>query len=152
MAGSEVAVTTRGGPFRIFRRVSGQARERYASDQELAARFRGLRADANRAESELRRAQHERRPPEELRERFTVLDRALAAVLSAAEAGERVAMGPRAYDDRIARRKALARDEVRHWTDEVDRLRTARETFRLEAMGTTGAEGTPGVGETPDSG
>lgn len=47
-------------------------------------------------------------------------------------------MGPATYDDRIAARKALARADVRVWTDEADRLRTLRETYRLEAMGRAG--------------
>jgi hypothetical protein len=53
-------------------------------------------------------------------------------------------MGPKTYapedakdsgkarrDAEIARRKAKARPSVRPWTDEVDRLRTAREAHRL---------------------
>ncbi|MFD0534371.1 hypothetical protein ACFQY7_11955 [Actinomadura luteofluorescens] len=63
-------------------------------------------------------------------------------VLAAAEAAERVAMGPKVYSTQaqdaktrraaeIAYRKAKARPAVRPWTDEVDRLRTAREAHRL---------------------
>jgi len=120
--------------------------ERYAADRELAGTYRDRLAEAVRAEEEFRRVQARdaARPTEELRTLAVELDRALTEALRAAEAAERVAMGPKTYVPRdakdpakarraaeIARRKAKARPEVRPWSDEVDRLRTAREAHRL---------------------
>ncbi|MBA9005635.1 MULTISPECIES: plectin [Thermomonospora] len=130
----------------LGRRMTKDVMERYAADQELAGTYRDRLADAVRAEDAFRRAQAEgaARPTEELRALAVELDRALTEALRAAEAAERVAMGPKTYAPQdakdpakarraaeIARRKAKARTSVRPWTDEVDRLRTAREAHRL---------------------
>jgi hypothetical protein len=130
----------------LGRRVSKDVMERYAADQELAGAYRARLAAAAEAEDVFRRARAEEaaRPGEELRDLAIALDRALTEALLAAEAAERVAMGPRTYapegpkdtgkarrDAEIARRKAKARPAVRPWSDEVDRLRTAREAHRL---------------------
>lgn len=122
----------------LRRRTTDGARERHAADQELAARYPDLLTQARTAERELRDSQHEHRPYAEIRRRTAMLATALAEALAAAEAGERAAMGLAGYDDRIAARKALARPDVRLWTEEADRLRTLREAYRLEAMGRTG--------------
>lgn len=123
-----------------FRRRTGsaEAKQRYESDRELAGRYTELLSTAARAERELRDAQAWHRPLAEIRERNESLDDALEAALAAALAGERAAMGLPAYDDRIARRRATVRNDVRRWTGEVSKLRTIRETFRLEAMSRTG--------------
>ncbi|ACY97982.1 hypothetical protein [Thermomonospora curvata] len=130
----------------LGRRVSKDVMERYAADQELAAAYRDKLAAATAAEDELRRARAEgaARPGEELRALAVALDRALTEALRAAEAAERVAMGPKVYvpqdakdpakarrEAEIARRKAKARPSVKPWTEEVNRLRTAREAHRL---------------------
>lgn len=120
------------------RRVTEQARGRYVADEELAARYPDLLAEAQTAERQLREAQRENRSYAEIRRRSLTLDNALAKALSAAEAAERTAMGAATYDNRIAARKALARTNVRLWTDEADRLRTLREAYRLESMGRAG--------------
>ena len=62
------------------------------------------------------------------------LDDALTAVMRAAFAAERAAIGPQGYDDRIYRRKAMATAPVRAWTMEAQRLLTLRETHRLTGI------------------
>lgn len=120
------------------RRASQEAVEQCAADRELAAKYAQLRSGAALAERELRQAQAADRPFAEIRKRNEGLDHALGAALRAAVAGERAARGARAYDDRIAARRARVRDEVRRWTSEVSMLRTVREAYRLEAMSRTG--------------
>jgi hypothetical protein len=136
----------------LRRRVSKDVMERYATDERLAVTYQDALKAATEAEGALRLAQSEDRPGEELRTLSLALDRKLRAALEAAEAAERVAMGPQTYSPdtgtnprsdmarryaEIARRRAKARPEVRGWTDEVDRLRTARErnllSFRAAA-------------------
>ncbi|MCP9976784.1 plectin [Actinomadura madurae] len=126
----------------LGRRVSKDVAEPYEADQRLAAEYDERLAAAGEAERALRDAQAANAPEPELRELTLAFDKALTAVLAAAEAAERVAAGPRTYvteaqDARarraaeLAYRKAKARPAVRPWTDEVDRLRTAREAHRL---------------------
>jgi hypothetical protein len=124
----------------LGRRVSKDVQERYSADQELAATYRDKLTAAADAEQALRQAQGEARPDPELRALSLTLDQAFADAIRAAEASERVAMGPKIYasDDpktgrtaAIAQRKAAARWSVKPWTDEVDRLRTAREAHKL---------------------
>jgi hypothetical protein len=125
----------------LRRRVSKDVMERYAADEELAAAHQDRVTAAVRAEQALRRAQAEGGHSDaELRGLFSELDDALLAAITSAEAAERVAMGPKTYgsDDakearaaEIARRRAKAKPAVRPWTDEVDRLRTAREINKL---------------------
>jgi hypothetical protein len=54
--------------------------------------------------------------------------------MRAAFAAERAAIGPRGYDDRIYRRKAMATPPVRAWTMEAQRLLTLRESHRLTGI------------------
>jgi hypothetical protein len=124
----------------LGRRVNKDVQERYSADQELAGSYGDKLTAATGAEQELRRAQAAGRPAAELRRLSNALDRAFADAVLAAEASERVAMGTKVYasDDpksvrpaEIAQRKAAARWDVRPWTDEVDRLRTAREAHKL---------------------
>jgi hypothetical protein len=124
----------------LGRRVNKDVQERYSADQELAAGYGDKLACATAAEHELRAAQAAGRPDAELRGLSIALDQAFGDAVLAAEASERVAMGTKIYgsDDpkaaraaEIARRKAAARWSVRPWTDEVDRLRTAREAHKL---------------------
>jgi hypothetical protein len=124
----------------LGRRVNKDVQERYSADQELAATYRDKLTAATGVEQELRRAQADGRPAPELRELSMALDQAFAEAILAAEASQRAAMGAKAYasDDpktvrpaEIAQRKAAARWSVRPWTDEVDRLRTAREAHKL---------------------
>ncbi|MGC4958268.1 plectin [Actinomadura citrea] len=126
----------------LGRRVSKDVAEPYEADQRLAAEYDDRLAAAGDAERALRDAQAAGAAEPELRELTVAFDRAMTAVLAAAEAAERAAMGPKVYSTEaqdakarraaeIAYRKAKARPAVRPWTDEVDRLRTAREAHRL---------------------
>lgn len=126
----------------LGRRVSKDVAERYEADQRLAAEYEDRLAVAGEAERALREAQAADVTGPELRALTVAFDEAMTAVLAAAEASERGAMGPKVYSSgtqdaetrraaEIAYRKAKARPEVRPWTDEVDRLRTAREAHRL---------------------
>ena len=123
-------------------RVSKDVQERYEADKEVAGTYRERLDAAVAAEQELRGAQARvDHGDAQLRGLAKALDHALLDAMLAAEAAERVAMGPKTYaaaDDpaqaraaEIARRKAKAKVAVRPWTDEVDRLRTAREANKL---------------------
>jgi hypothetical protein len=126
----------------LRRRVSRDIEERFAADGRLADGYADKLARVGEADLALRRAQAGGRTGDELRALTIALDKALTVALLAAEAAERVAMGPRTYPPadgdpgevrtaEIARRRARAKSAVRPWTDEVDRLRTAREQHRL---------------------
>lgn len=129
----------------LGRRVSKDVMERYAADQELAATYQESVGKVSEAEGALRDAQMAHRPDDQVRGLSIALDRVLAHAVAVAEAAERVAMGPRTYPPEatgakadqlarkaeIAKRRAKARPAVRPWTDEIDRLRTAREAHRL---------------------
>ncbi|MBT2212228.1 MULTISPECIES: plectin [Actinomadura] len=126
----------------LGRRVSKDVAEPYEADQRLAADYPARLAAATEAERALRDAQGADTPAPEVRELVVAFDKALTAALAAAEAAERTEMGPKVYSTpaqdaatrraaEIAYRKAKARPSVRPWTDEVDRLRTAREAHRL---------------------
>jgi hypothetical protein len=126
----------------LRRRVSHDIEERLAADGRLAAGYDDRLARVGEADLALRRAQAEGRTGDELRALTIALDKALTDALLAAEAAERVAMGPKTYSPadgapgevrtaEIARRRARAKSAVRPWKDEVDRLRTARERHRL---------------------
>jgi hypothetical protein len=124
-------------------RVGKDVTERHAADKKLAATYREVLDAATEAEHTLRHAQSEERPAEDLRGLAVALERDLWEAVQVAEAAERAAMGPQTYegegpnpkparrDAEIARRKAKARPDVRIWTEEVDRLRTARERHVL---------------------
>jgi|tagenome__1003787_1003787.scaffolds.fasta_scaffold20960267_2 hypothetical protein len=124
----------------LGRKTSPEVAERYAADKELAAGLRDKLARAQEAEVRLRSAQAERRPYEEMRPLAIGLERALFDAIAAADAAERVAMGTKTYQHgdakqrrtaQIAARRARAKPAVRPYTDEIDRLRTLRETHKL---------------------
>jgi hypothetical protein len=124
----------------LGRKTSPEVAERYAADKELAAGLRDKLARAQEAEVRLRSAQAERRPYEEMRPLAIGLERALFDAIAAADAAERVAMGTKTYQHgdakqrrtaQIAARRARAKPSVRPYTDEIDRLRTLRETHKL---------------------
>jgi hypothetical protein len=62
------------------------------------------------------------------------LDGALTDVMRAGFAAQRAEIGPQGYDDRIYRRKAMAKSNVRAWTMEAERLLTLRESHRLTGI------------------
>jgi hypothetical protein len=114
--------------------VSQAAQAKYEADVELAAQSEELLERARASEQALREAQARRAGLSELRELGKQFDVDLTAAMRAAFAAQRVEIGPRGYDDRIYRRKAMATPPVRRWTDEAQRLLTLRESHRLTGI------------------
>ena len=114
--------------------VSSEALSKHADDVALAEKFDELFEDARQAEIRLREAQARHAPLTEQRPLAVALDSALTAVMRAAYAAQRAEIGPRGYDDRIYRRKAMARPEVHALTAEAERLLTLRESHRLNGI------------------
>ena len=114
--------------------VSEEAAAKHAADVSLAGQFDELLAAARADEDALRSAQADGTSPAELHQLGKRLDTSLTAVMRAAFAAERAAIGPRGYDDRIYRRKAMATTPVRSWTMEAQRLLTMRESHRLTGI------------------
>jgi hypothetical protein len=114
--------------------VRQEALDKYAADVALAEKFDELFATAISAEKALREAQAARASQADLHRLGKELDAALTAVMRAAFAAQRVEIGPRGYDDRIYRRKAMATPKVRTWTMEAQRLLTLRESHRLTGI------------------
>jgi hypothetical protein len=126
----------------LGRRRSKDVAEPIGADRALAGTYRDRLAEANEAEKALRAAQASDSTDAGPGAEAVAFDQALTAALLAAEAAERLAAGPKAYAAEgadfpvrraaeIAYRKAKAKPAVHPWTDEVDRLRTAREAHRL---------------------
>jgi hypothetical protein len=113
------------------KQVSEKAGEKYLEDVALAARFDELLTAARTAEQQFRRAQATAAPVSEQYPLAVQLDTALTDVMQAAFAAQRAEIGPQGYDDRIYRRKAMAKSAVHAWTDEAERLLTMRETHKL---------------------
>jgi hypothetical protein len=114
--------------------VSAEAEQMLAADEALAARFDELLDAARAAEQQLRDGQAAGVPLPEQRRLAMALDAALTEAMRSAYAGERVAIGPRGYEDRIYRRKAKATSPVRSWSMEAERLLTLRESHRLTGI------------------
>jgi hypothetical protein len=114
--------------------VSEEAATKHAADVALAGQFDELLAEARADEDLLRSAQADGSSLAELHMLGKRLDASLTAVMRAAFAAERAAIGPRGYDDRIYRRKAMATTPVRAWTMEAQRLLTVRESHRLTGI------------------
>ncbi len=111
--------------------VTADSQAKYLADVALAATFDDLLARAHAAEQEFREAQASGAPAATQYPLASALDQALTAVTRAAYAAQRAEIGPLGYQDRIYRRKAMAKSEVHAWTDEAERLLTLRETHRL---------------------
>jgi hypothetical protein len=114
--------------------VSEEAGAKHAADVALAEEFDDLLARARADEDALRSAQADASSLAELHQLGKRLDDSLTAVMRAAFAAERAAIGPRGYDDRIYRRNAMATTPVRAWTMEAQRLLTLRESHRLTGI------------------
>lgn len=114
--------------------VSAEAGQMLAVDEALAARFDELLDAARAAEQRLRDGQATRVPLPEQHRLAKALDAALTKAMRSAYAAERVAIGPRGYEDRIYRRKAKATSPVRAWSMEAERLLTLRESHRLTGI------------------
>jgi len=114
--------------------VSPEAVAKHSADLALAQRFGELFDQAQSAEQVLRDAQANGASLEELHRAGKRLDSVLTDVMRAAFAAQRAEIGPRGYDDRIYRRKAMATAPVRAWTMEAERLLTLRESHRLTGI------------------
>lgn len=114
--------------------VSTEAEQMLAADEALAARFGELLDAARAAEQQLRDGQATGAPLPEQNRLAKALDAALTQAMRSAYAAERVAIGPRGYEDRIYRRKAKATSPVRTWSMEAERLLTLRESHRLTGI------------------
>jgi hypothetical protein len=114
--------------------VSEKAAAEHAADVALAGRFGELLDAARTAEQAFRLAQATGAPLREQHALAMGLDAALTGAMRAAYAAERAEIGPRGYDDRIFRRKAMATPAVHALTDEAERLLTLRETHRLTGI------------------
>ncbi|MEV0237298.1 hypothetical protein [Nonomuraea sp. NPDC050786] len=112
-------------------RVSREAEVRYHADQEISRSYPELLERARQAEQTLRELRAAAADEIELLAAGREFDRTLTDALRAAEAGQRATFGVKAYDNRIARRKAKATPAGAMWTAEVDRLRTLREDNRM---------------------
>jgi hypothetical protein len=115
-------------------KVSDEASQRYQADAALAGRREELLATARDAEDKFRHAQAQHGPVSELRALAENLDAALTAAMQAAFAAERAEIGPRGYDDRIFRRKGMAKPAVHALTAQAEHLLTLRETHRLNGI------------------
>lgn len=112
-------------------RVSREAEVRYHADLEISKGFPALLDKAREAEQVLSELRAGDADELELRAAGLSFDKALTEALRAAESGQRATFGVKAYDDRIARRKAKATPDGAAWTKEVDNLRTLREENRM---------------------
>jgi len=128
------------------KQASENAQAQYLTDVAIAANFDRLLAAAQAAEREYHAAQAAAASLEERYALAKKLDAALTEVMRSAFAAVRAEIGPRGYEDRIFRRKAMARPVTRALNAEAERLLTLRETHRL-----TGIPPRPGgVGLRPE--
>ena len=129
------------------KQASEGAQDQYLADVALAANFDTLLASARIAEREYRTALATAAPLTAQYSTAKRLDSALTDVMRSAYAAMRAEIGPRGYDDRIYRRKAMATPVVHALHAEAERLLTLRETHQL-----TGIPPRPGgVGLRPES-
>jgi NAD(P)-dependent dehydrogenase (short-subunit alcohol dehydrogenase family) len=113
---------------------SSEAERQHRADVALAGRRAELLAAAREAESRLRAAQDRLASEAELHRLAVELDTALTEAVRAAYAAQRAQIGPRGYEDRIYRRKAMATPRVHALTAEAEHLLTLRETHRLNGI------------------
>ena len=90
------------------KQASEDAQAKYLADVALAANFDELLADAQAAEKQYRAAQATAAPLAEQYWLAKRLDAALTDVMRSGYAAVRAEIGPRGYDDRIYKRKAMA--------------------------------------------
>jgi hypothetical protein len=123
-------------PFTVMRRQkpSSEAEQHYQADVAFAGQRADLLAAAREAESQFRAAQARRAPDAEVHRLAEDLDAALTEAMQAAFAAQRAEIGPHGYDDRIYRRKAMAKPRVHALTAEAEHLLTLRETHRLTGI------------------
>ena len=111
--------------------VSAAAEASYLADVALASTFDELLSRAEGIEQEYRHAQATGAATSVQYPLARDLNLALTDVTRAAYAAQRAEIGPRGYEDRIFRRKAMATPDVHRLTDEAERLLTLRETHLL---------------------
>ncbi len=116
------------------KQASADAQTQFLSDVALAANFDELLVAAKVAEHEFRTAQATTGSLPEQYELAKKLDAALTDVMRSAYAAVRAEIGPRGYDDRIVKRKAMATPVVHALNTEAERLLTLRETHRLTGI------------------
>jgi hypothetical protein len=116
------------------KQASADAQAHYLADVALAANFDDLLVAAKAAEQEFRQAQAATGPLAEQYRLAKNLDAALTDAMRSAFAAVRAEIGPRGYDDRIAKRKAMATPIVHALNTEAERLLTLRETHRLTGI------------------
>jgi len=116
------------------KQASDDAQAKYLTDVALAANFDDLLAEARSAEQLYRKAQASNAQLAEQYRLAKRLDAALTDVVHSAYAAVRAEIGPRGYDDRIFRRKAMATPVVHALNAEAERLLTLRETHRLTGI------------------
>jgi hypothetical protein len=121
-----------------------EAEQRYKADVVLAGRRKELLDAAREVESRFRQAQARRAPIAEMHRLGVEFDAALTEAMRAAYAARRTEIGPRGYEDRIYRRKAMAKPRVHVLTDEAEHLLTLRETHRLNGIPDVPPELKPG--------
>ena len=113
---------------------SSEAEQQYKADVALAAQRADLLGAASEAERRLRQAQARHAPVTEIHRLAEDLDTALTEAMRAAYSARRAEIGPLGYDDRIYRRKAMAKPRVHALTAEAEHLLTLRETHRLNGI------------------
>ena len=116
------------------KQASEDAQAKHLADVALAANFDELLADAQAAEKQFRAAQARTAPLAEQYRLAKKLDTALTDVMRSGYAAVRAEIGPRGYDDRIYKRKAMATPVVHALNSEAERLLTLRETHRLTGI------------------
>jgi hypothetical protein len=116
------------------KQASEDAQAKYLADVALAANFDDLLSEAQSAEKQYRTAQATRAALAEQYWLAKRLDAALTDVMRSAYAAVRAEIGPRGYDDRIFKRKAMATPAVHALNTEAERLLTLRETHRLTGI------------------
>jgi hypothetical protein len=114
--------------------ASSEAQATYVADVALAAKFDELLAAAQAAEQEFRGAQAATAPLAEQYALAKRLDATLTDVMRSGFAAVRAEIGPRGYDDRIFKRKAMATPVVHELNVEAEHLLTMRETHRLTGI------------------
>jgi hypothetical protein len=114
--------------------ASEEVQAKYLADVALAATFDDLLAEAQSAEKQYRRAQATTAPLAEQYRLARRLDAALTDAVRSGYAAVRAEIGPRGYEDRIYRRKAMATPVVHALNAEAERLLTMRETHRLTGI------------------
>ncbi|HXL93556.1 MAG TPA: hypothetical protein VN969_31885 [Streptosporangiaceae bacterium] len=113
---------------------AGETGQKYQADVALAARLADFLDAARKAEGSFRQAEALRAPGADIRRLAEDLDAALTAAMLAAYAAQRAEIGPRGYDDRIYRRKAMAKPGVHALTAKAEHLLTLREAHRLNGI------------------